>query len=284
VQASLDMRTLIFTSGITSLILFLCMLYIRQKQRTYEGFFYWIFAALSNAAGMLLVSQRDILPDFLTIVTGNTLLIFSIMFINLGLNRFAGMRPRFKFYLVLIFLFIAFYSYFTYAVPSFKYRFIVFSLFQMLLCVVMIIIVRRDLPRVIPQRNYVLFWFLVLAAAWPLFRIIASFFESKTATDLMKAGFPHQLTYLGGIAAYIILMVALIIINAQRVEQEMIDAKNEIKMLTGLIPICANCKKIRDDQGSCNQLEAYLSEHADVKFTHGLCPECMQIISSVKST
>jgi response regulator RpfG family c-di-GMP phosphodiesterase len=50
----------------------------------------------------------------------------------------------------------------------------------------------------------------------------------------------------------------------------------EIKTLKGCIPICATCKKIRDDEGCWNQLEAYISEHADVTFTHGICPTCLE--------
>jgi len=55
---------------------------------------------------------------------------------------------------------------------------------------------------------------------------------------------------------------------------ELQQALADVKMLSGLIPICANCKKIRDDQGYWIQLEAYIQEHSDTKFTHGLCPEC----------
>lgn len=49
---------------------------------------------------------------------------------------------------------------------------------------------------------------------------------------------------------------------------------NKIKTLGGLIPICSSCKRIRDDQGSWNQLESYLHKHTDANFTHGICPEC----------
>lgn len=51
-------------------------------------------------------------------------------------------------------------------------------------------------------------------------------------------------------------------------------ALNEVKTLRGIIPICAYCKKIRDDKGYWNQLEAYFHSHAEVKFTHGACPDC----------
>jgi PAS domain S-box-containing protein len=55
-----------------------------------------------------------------------------------------------------------------------------------------------------------------------------------------------------------------------------LDALSKIKTLSGLLPICASCKKIRDDEGYWSQLEAYLSEHTDAIFSHGICPECAQ--------
>jgi len=48
----------------------------------------------------------------------------------------------------------------------------------------------------------------------------------------------------------------------------------EVKTLGGMLPICSHCKKIRDDKGYWNQLEAYLNVHTDAEFTHGICPEC----------
>jgi DNA-binding response OmpR family regulator len=54
------------------------------------------------------------------------------------------------------------------------------------------------------------------------------------------------------------------------------EALTEIKTLKGCIPICATCKKIRDDEGYWNQLEAYISKHTDATFTHGICPACLE--------
>ena len=51
-----------------------------------------------------------------------------------------------------------------------------------------------------------------------------------------------------------------------------------IKTLQGLIPICAECRRIRDDEGSWTGLETYVREHSEADFSHGLCPECMQKI------
>ena len=51
-------------------------------------------------------------------------------------------------------------------------------------------------------------------------------------------------------------------------------ALREIKQLSGLLTICASCKKIRDDKGYWKQIEAYISENSEAKFSHGICPEC----------
>ena len=55
---------------------------------------------------------------------------------------------------------------------------------------------------------------------------------------------------------------------------ELKTALAEIRNLKGIIPICASCRKVRDDRGSWNRLEIYISEHSDAEFSHGLCPEC----------
>ena len=57
---------------------------------------------------------------------------------------------------------------------------------------------------------------------------------------------------------------------------ELQRALKEVKVLRGLIPICASCKKIRNDGGFWQQLEDYLSEHSGVEFSHGLCQPCIK--------
>jgi PleD family two-component response regulator len=52
------------------------------------------------------------------------------------------------------------------------------------------------------------------------------------------------------------------------------QALKEIKTLRGIVPICANCKKIRDDEGYWSQVEVYVQNHTEAKFSHGICPAC----------
>lgn len=51
-------------------------------------------------------------------------------------------------------------------------------------------------------------------------------------------------------------------------------ALDEVRTLQGIVPMCANCKKIRDDQGYWNQVEVYMRTHTDARISHGICPEC----------
>ncbi len=61
-----------------------------------------------------------------------------------------------------------------------------------------------------------------------------------------------------------------------RLIKELQDAIADIKVLSGLVPICSNCKKIRDDKGYWTQLEGYIQAHSQAKFSHGVCPDCMK--------
>jgi hypothetical protein len=58
--------------------------------------------------------------------------------------------------------------------------------------------------------------------------------------------------------------------------RELEEALSRVKLLSGLLPICASCKKIRDDKGYWNQIESYIREHSEAEFSHGICPECIK--------
>jgi two-component system sensor histidine kinase/response regulator len=61
-----------------------------------------------------------------------------------------------------------------------------------------------------------------------------------------------------------------------RLIQDLQRSLANVKSLSGLLPICAGCKKIRDDQGYWSQVESYVQKHSEATFTHGLCPDCIK--------
>ena len=64
----------------------------------------------------------------------------------------------------------------------------------------------------------------------------------------------------------------------ERLIEELQDALAQVKTLKGLLPICASCKKVRDDDGYWSRLDAYLGEHSNVEFSHSICPDCMKVM------
>lgn len=66
------------------------------------------------------------------------------------------------------------------------------------------------------------------------------------------------------------------LMELRRLNTELQSALAEIKILSGLLPICASCKKIRDDLGYWHQLEAYIRDHSEATFSHGICPDCVE--------
>jgi len=64
----------------------------------------------------------------------------------------------------------------------------------------------------------------------------------------------------------------------EQVILELQRALAEVKALSGMLPICSSCKKIRDDQGYWNQIETYIASHSEAQFTHGICPDCIGLL------
>jgi PAS domain S-box-containing protein len=65
-------------------------------------------------------------------------------------------------------------------------------------------------------------------------------------------------------------------LDRERLIVELREALSEVKTLSGLLPICASCKKIRDDKGYWNQIESYIHEHSEAQFSHSICPDCVK--------
>jgi hypothetical protein len=77
--------------------------------------------------------------------------------------------------------------------------------------------------------------------------------------------------------------MAWLLVRLQRADQrrkavlaDLQDALDNVRTLKGLLPICASCKKIRDDEGYWVQIEAYVRDRTEADFSHGICPECMR--------
>lgn len=86
-----------------------------------------------------------------------------------------------------------------------------------------------------------------------------------------------------GVTALLAMAFAAVVSERNRIEakregllQELQNAQEHIKALRGLLPMCASCKKVRDDEGYWDYVENYIHAHSEATITHGICPDCMQ--------
>jgi hypothetical protein len=93
--------------------------------------------------------------------------------------------------------------------------------------------------------------------------------STEDASLRARANEQRALWVTGALAGLGMLLGAFVFVHLARLV-------SEIKSLGGLLPICSHCKKIRDDRGYWNQLEAYLEAHSEAAFTHGICAECQE--------
>ena len=125
---------------------------------------------------------------------------------------------------------------------------------------------------------------LLLSVIWE-FGIEDSFF-----TESEPESFYEKIEYIVTIMTFVIISLIIPLLISTRLEKRrkelVLDRENiiyelnkkieTIKRLEGVIPICAYCKKIRDDEGAWFQLEQYIQEHSEAQFSHGICPNCHQ--------
>ena len=103
--------------------------------------------------------------------------------------------------------------------------------------------------------------------------IMTGFRDHDLALEAVRKGAQDYL-FKGEPSATAIIRTIRYAIERQRLMTELKTALDHIKQLQGMLPICSECKKIRDDKGYWNRIESYISRHSGVEFSHGICPDC----------
>lgn len=121
----------------------------------------------------------------------------------------------------------------------------------------------KQMPRLVPV-------YIIMLTAKTLPKEIISGLEAGADDYLTKPFDPHELRARINVGARIVELQTRL---ADRVN-ELEEALARVKQLQGMLPICAYCKKIRDDRNYWEQVESYITRHSDAKFSHGICPDC----------
>ena len=86
---------------------------------------------------------------------------------------------------------------------------------------------------------------------------------------------PHELSAQQAKAMKALARQVMALLELRRTSAHLAQALKKIRTLHGLLPICAWCKRIRDDEGYWKRVEMYIQDHSEASFTHGICPECL---------
>jgi hypothetical protein len=283
----MDPKTLFVCNLATSLFLGVALIFFRFKQKTYPGFGLWVFSAFFVAAGYLSSLIRLAGPEFLSIILGNLFFLLAALFRMGGILSFLHDRrlPKSIYYLLPLSE-LAVVSYFYLAIDWYAMRVMILGLMLTAIVVPMafILLNYRTGGSTLLYRSMA--WLSLSFGALFMARAVILLIDRNVGmfTPQIMQNF-YLLTVMLIETAW---AMGFLMMNNKRMERELRDSQaslgetvaklakslDEVKTLSGLLPICASCKKVRDDQGYWQQIEVYLVEHSDADFSHGICPEC----------
>tara|TARA_B100000614_G_scaffold232549_1_gene227252 strand:- start:813 stop:1604 length:792 start_codon:yes stop_codon:yes gene_type:complete len=252
------------------------MLYVLKTRKTYDGFSQWAISSVIYIFALALLGLRNFIPDFFSVIVANTLIVTGNIFIAYGLERFTNSVNRIWLFVLLATVMIISFSFYTYFHPDTNARISIISSVIAVLYTYCAHVIHKQVPRLINTHNNFLVVTFSIQAIWLVLRIIQTVFVDDPVIDFMNAPAFHAITVIVFFCGNILITAGLIVLNFQRVEYDLSTVLAEVKTLRGLLPICASCKRIRDDHGLWNQIELYIENHSDAEFSHGICPECVQ--------
>jgi hypothetical protein len=286
----MDLATLYYCNMITSAFLGVALLFFRNRQKTYPGFGLWTTSAFLAATGYAATMLRLAGPEYLAVVMSNLCFTFTGVLRLQGMMLFLGGQRMNRAFYVLPFLELAGVSWFLWASNSLAMRVLVLSLSLAFLAWVTASVLfrhsattNRTLYRVLG--GLYVFFMCLLAAR--VFIILGD----PNATLFGSSPVIFRWVYLmATMLIEIAWVLGFLMMNSQRMEEELRSSQDslartvdrlenslaEVKTLSGLLPICAECKNVRNDKGYWQQIEVYLSEHSEADFSHGICPNCMK--------
>ncbi|WP_421902538.1 diguanylate cyclase domain-containing protein [Maridesulfovibrio sp.] len=236
----LDMRTMLRVGAMTCLTLALIMTYYSLARRTYHGFQYWTAGFLCIGIGAVLVSMRNILPSFVSIVLGNVLVVMMPFLLLYGLEIFLNTKRRLtKLNTATIVVFVTSFIWWTYITPNLHARIICISIVMTFLFAQSLFISIRHIPSTLGNQE----WSFVVALM--ISTLSSAFRATITSLSMNKVEFINNTNAFQSSALLLIILsvsscaCSILILNSYRIENDLKDAKNKIE---GLVNIDALCK------------------------------------------
>lgn len=263
----IDIKTISLCIVLINIFLCAALFAAWRVQKVYEGFGFWVLANLAIALGNI---SMVLLQKFVPYLVNNVFFVLAAWLRLWGLYHFFGEKHGWRPHLVILCLFLTLQVY-VYDDPAMRTAVLTSTLSVYLFGMTRVLLSHaRNEVRVLYRTGASLFF------------IYGSLLVSRTCIALIA---PSQVVIPVATPANVLFFVplmlldigvifALLMINDKRLTLELQEALARIKILSGILPICCSCKKIRDDNGYWQQVEAYVCEHTDAEFSHSICPEC----------
>jgi hypothetical protein len=286
IRSCFNVRLLFIVVTVVTVLMALIMLFFQSTRKTYPGFTRWTLGASGMAAGFVFLILRGIINDYLSILVVNVSFPLGVVWYLDGMRKFLSLKPMSKFLYIFPLISLLACTYYYFAVDAAAWRNLFMSVTVAIPNWIMAFLIFRHSPKK-ESAFYPIIGMVILSSG--LLILIRSFWVLFMPDFDVLSESPVQIGYfISVIIMQIAGIISFILLNSERLERELenteINLKKtvddlqkalvEVKTLGGLLPICANCKKIRDDSGYWHQLEAYISTHSEAEFSHGTCPEC----------
>jgi hypothetical protein len=280
--AAIDIRTLALAASIASFIVALTLgaatSNFREKRKSTA---WWAGGFLLLALGFLLLLHQGTLAPFLSVVLANTLMLASAVMLSWGVDAFEGVSPRFRMGGAVVCAGFLVFLYFTFFQPLFSVRLVAMSLLVLLVDILIITRLLGTLQKGVRLQKAVTAAFFLVQLLGMLGRAILG--VSGHASGSLFVGPASFLTFFGSIVITICVALGLLSMVARKTQmereltiKELETALGRVRTLSGLLPLCPSCKRIRDESGEWREVEQYVQDRTEANFSHGICPDCAE--------
>jgi hypothetical protein len=273
----LDAATLFILTALVDAGLAVIMAYVYRTERTYPGFRDWVLAATLQASGLVLLTTRPFVPLVFSALMAGALLVAAADRIWRGLQRFAGEPGRRSTDAVVVYALAGItFAYFLFWHPSTGQRILVFSVATAYPLARAALFCIRRFPEPFRTDGRFLGGLLAALVLIDLARGAAAWWQPQAGADLLVRGSAESIMTMVGAAVLLLVVVMFPVLNGRRLRLDLEAASAQVRQLEGIIPICMYCKKIRDDRQAWHALDEYVASHSGARFSHGVCPDCME--------
>ncbi len=274
-QSFINPFFLAFSLGILLFGLGVAFTLLMNQTKTYTGFNKWGLSAFFLAFASFMIGAREQIPDFFSLYLGNFLAIAGLLLINRGIYEFFEQKLKLSFDIALMVGFVTLHSYLSVTSDVMHARILAVSFFHALA-------LGKSFKMLYQQKDATQLVFLPI-----LLFSLGSFVLLNLIRGCINIWFlcipsPGSDKTLLGISFIILNPIVVLIYfsllasNFRRTQESLIHAKNKIKTLFGILPICSHCKRIRTVQNDWLPVEVYVQRNSEANFSHGICPECLK--------